>query len=423
MNPFLQFLNRSPTPFHAAAEIADQLKQKGFTQLHEKERWHLEKGKGYFVSRGDALIAGFRLPSTQFDGATILASHTDSPCLKLKPHPEIITKSIGQLGTECYGSPILHSWFDRELMIAGKVIGLNKKGAQITRLVTLNDHLVMIPQVAIHLDRTMSEKGVLVHKQDHLKPIYSLKGKENDLFDLLKKKYDFKEVLGFDLFLVPAEPSALFGFDQEFVAAYKLDNLSSVYASLVALLETKAHPSRLQLSIFWDHEEIGSLSALGANSLFAEQLLERIAFSFNTSREDFFRMKSQSVCLSVDAAHGFHPNFSEKYDPQNSSLLGDGVVVKFHANQKYATLADGGSFLLHLANQQKIPLQQSASRSDIPSGSTVGPIMAAQLGISTVDCGVGCLAMHSAREMMSIQDELSLCSLLKAVFAFDREPL
>ena len=204
------------------------------------------------------------------------------------------------------------------------------------------------------------------------------------------------------------------GAGQEIIASHRLDNLSSAYASLFALLHTSSSEDVLQMAFFWDHEEIGSMSHLGADSLFAGQLLERISLHLNMEKEDLFRLKSRSICLSIDAAHGFHPNFAEKYDPQNSPLLGKGVALKFNANQRYATSSKSASPIFQLAKKHHIPLQLAAFRSDIPSGSTVGSMMASHLGIPTVDLGVPTWAMHSARETISTEDEISLCSLLKA---------
>lgn len=414
LNSFLQFLDRSPTVFHAAREITTTLREANFISLKEGEKWNLEPGKSYFINRSGALVAAFRVPLKTPLAAILLASHTDSPALKLKPKAEILNRSIGQLSTECYGSPILHSWLDRDLILAGKIFALDANGNEVSHIVTLDQFPCIIPQLALHLDRSVGEKGFFVNKQDHLNPIYSLNGKENDLTYLLQQAYPFKTLISFDLFLVPSQKSSFLGMHKELIAASRLDNLTSVYASLFALLHTKPSEETLQMAFFWNHEEIGSTSYLGADSLFGEQLLERISLNLKMGREDFFRFKSRSLCLSVDAAHGFHPSFSDKYDSQNSPLLGKGVVLKFNANQKYATSAESALPLIKLAEKHKIPLQTAASRSDMASGSTVGSILAAELSIPTVDIGISSWAMHSARETIAAQDEIFLCSLLKA---------
>lgn len=412
IQPFVQFLNRSPTVYHAAQEIAQQLKQAGFLPLHEHDRWKLEWGKSYFLVRQDTLVAAFRMPKSALQAATILANHIDSPALKLKPQAEIQSQGIGQLGTEVYGAPLLHSWLDRDLAIAGRITGLDAHGKGVSQLVFLENSPVIIPQLAIHLDRSIQEKGILVHKQDHLKAIFSIHPKEHALQETLKKHHSLAHVLSSDLFLVPLEKASFVGFDQELIASYRLDNLTAAYASLHAILHAKAQGDTLQMALFWDHEEIGSMSYVGADSLFAHQLLERIAGQCALDLEDFHRMKSRSLCLSGDLAHGYHPNYADKYDLPNAPFLGKGVILKFNANQKYATSSPAAASLVHLAETQKISLQKFASRSDIPSGSTVGSILAANLGISTLDLGIAGWAMHSAREVVSVQDMLSFCHLL-----------
>ncbi len=414
LEPFVQFLEKSPTTFHAAKEIIKSLTESGFIPLSEKDKWSLQPGKSYFVCRDASLVAAFRVPHKTPKSATLLASHLDSPCLKIKPRPEQTSHGIGQLGTEIYGAPILHSWLDRNLVIAGRICALNAKGKAQSFLVRLDEHPVIIPQLALHLDRSAPDKGFFVHKQDHLKPIFALKSKENHFEDLLRKHYSFKTLLGCDLFLVPAERPAFLGHAKELIAAYRLDNLTSVYAALFAMKNSSAQTDVLQAAFFWDHEEIGSMSYVGADSCFADQLLERICICLKMTREDYFRFKSYSICLSGDLAHGLHPNFLEKYDLQNAPILGGGPILKFNANQKYATSSSTAASIASLAKKHKLPLQKFASRSDIPSGSTVGSMMAAQLGIRTVDLGIAGWAMHSARETISTQDEQALCMLFKA---------
>lgn len=389
MNDFLPFLQKSPTVFHAAEEIVHQLKKKGFVSLDETTRWNLHPGKGYFVLRGGSLLAAFRMPKKEIVSATILATHIDSPGLKLKPRPHLATQQISQFGTEVYGAPLLHTWLDRDLVVSGRLDG---------KLVHFEDHPLIIPSLALHLDRTITEKGLLVHKQDHLKPIVSLQADHT-----LAKK--IQSATYFDLFLTPLEKPALIGHKKELLASYRLDNLTSAYAALQGLLHAPAQENVLQMALFWDHEEIGSMSYVGADSSFADQLLERI---FKKDREDFFCMKSRSRCLSLDVAHGFHPNFADKFDPQNQIFLGKGVAIKHNANQKYASHAETLSWVTEWAKREKIALQSFAGRSDIPSGSTVGSMLASHLGIPTLDVGIATWAMHSIRETIAVQDEQSL---------------
>lgn len=420
---FVKFISRSPTAYHAAKEITNRLAEADFTPLSEKERWKLELGKGYFVIREDALVAAFRIPKKIPNAATILASHTDSPALKLKPRPEITSHGIGLFGTEVYGGPLLHSWLDKDLAIAGRITVLDSNGQCQSKTVYLDDYPVIIPQLAIHLDRSINEKGILVHKQDHLKAIFSIHSREKHLEDWLRKHHSFDKLLSADLFLVPIEKPTFLGFENELIAAYRLDNLTSAYACLHALTQSKPRSETIQMAIFWDHEEVGSMSYVGADSFFANQVLERISSQFKMDREDYYRLKSRSLCLSSDLAHAFHPNYADKYDSQNAPFLGKGVVFKFNANQKYATSSPTAAPLIRLAEKEKIPYQTFASRSDIPSGSTVGSIMAANLGIPTADLGISGWAMHSSREVIAAQDQVSLGEFLKATLNEKLEPV
>ena len=405
---FLNFVEESPTSWHAAQKIGHILKEEGFHPLSEKKEWKLELGKSYFVEREGALVAAFRLPKKELQSAVLLASHTDSPALKIKPEPDILTKEIAQIGTELYGGPLLHSWFDRDLAIAGRIE--TDKGSS---LVYLKEYPVIIPQLAIHLDRSPPEKGLQVHKQDHLKAVLAIKGAQN-LEKLLKKEVSFKTLYAFDLFLVPTEKASLVGSEKDMIAGYRMDNLSSVHACLEAIIHSKVRPETAQMAIFWDHEEIGSVSSTGASSLFVDQLLDRITLSLKKTREHFYRLKANSLILSADVGHAWNPNFTDKYDPQNSPLLGNGVMCKFNAARKYASDAASVASLYKIAHKHKLQIQRGANRSDIPSGSTVGPIMSANTGIPTIDLGVPLWAMHSTREIIAASDLSDLSALLKA---------
>jgi aspartyl aminopeptidase len=411
LESFVQFIQRSPTVYHAAREIGARLAEADFTPLEEGEKWKLEPGKGYFVQREETLVAAFRLPRKKPESAIILASHTDSPCLKIKPQPEISSHGIGLFGTEPYGAPLLHTWVDRDLAIAGRILVDNGE----SKVVFLDDYPVLIPGLAIHLNRDINEKGLILNKQDHMKAVFTIRSKEKHLEDWLKKHHSFHELLNFDLFLVPTEKPAFLGFEDELISAYRLDNLTSAHACLEALVQSKAQEHVLQMALFWDHEEIGSKTYTGADSLFADQLLERIC---SCPREDFFRLKSKSLSISCDVGHGLHPNYTEKYDLQNATFLGRGPALKF--SSRYATTGATAAPIVRLAKQHKIPLQNAAGRSDIPSGSTVGSMMGATLGIPTVDLGVSCWAMHSIRETIAAKDQIHLFELLKAAL---NEPL
>jgi len=418
INDFVSFLNHSPTPWHAARQIADRLAQADFTPLNEEDRWVLEMGKGYFVVRDDAAVCAFRLPKGNVKRSTILASHLDSPGLKLKPIPEISHPRLSQLSTEVYGSPLLHTWLDRDLALAGRAIVEGDNGQIENRLVFLDDYPLTIPSLPLHLDRSITENGLKINKQDHLNPIASIANSKihpATVESLLHKHLSFKRLISFDLFLVPLEKVSFIGAQGDLIASARLDNLSSAFECLSALLESQTSHQSLQLAIFWNHEEVGSKSFLGAESFFVNQVIERICLHQKIDREDYYRMKSMSYCISVDLAHGYNPNYSDRFDPHNHCYLGDGVVLKTNAMQKYATSAATAAPIIELCQKNNWPLQKTASRSDIPSGSTVGSIMAAVAGYPTVDIGIAGWAMHSIRETIAVSDETALCNLLKIV--------
>lgn len=405
---FLDFLKKSPTVYHAAEEIVRLLKDAGYTELKEHEEWKIKKGHGYFLAR-DTLVTAFKTPTKTPKKAILLATHIDSPGLRLKPHPDSTSHGIAQLNTEIYGSPLLHTWLDRDLSIAGKISYLSKKGEFQSKTIQL-DHPVIIPNLAFHLDRSPPEKGFIVHKQDHLKPIFSLS--TSSLEKALENECKSK-ILSFDLSLVPMEPPAYLGQNKEMIAGARLDNLTSAYAAVYALCKAKVDATTLPIAFFFDHEEIGSISSRGADSVFANELIQRVCFHLGMNSENIHQMKASSLCISADLAHGYHPNFSDKFDMPNAPFLGKGVVIKFNANQRYATSHQTAASILMLAEKHNIPVQKFASRSDIPAGSTVGSMMAAMTGIPTVDLGISSFAMHSIRETIATEDEAALCLLLQ----------
>src|SRR3990167_2896792 len=408
LEKFVRFLNRSPTAYHATREIGALLAEEHFIPLEERERWELKPGESYFVTREDALLAAFRLPEKKPISLTFLATHIDSPALKIKPE---IHHEPGLLNTELYGSPLLHTWLDRDLAIAGRIITLANNQECESHLVYLDDYPVIIPSLALHLDRTVHEKGLQIDRQNHLRAVYTIEPKGTPLAEWLLKHHSFKELLSVDLFLVPMEKASFIGLQSELIASYRIDNLSSAFAALEALMQAKRRSDAIQMALFWDHEEIGSKTYRGADSTFVADILERIRPSYQMDSEDLYLLKSRSFCLSCDAAHAYLPNFSDKFDPENTPFIGQGPAIKY--SPRYATTSRTAASLIPLAKRHQIPLQSYASRSDIPSGSTVGSMMSANLGIPTVDLGIGCWAMHSIRETMAAQDEIWLIHLLQ----------
>lgn len=411
------FLKNGPTCFHAVSEIGMRLAQQDFTPLNEGEKWDLQPGKSYFVQRGGSICA-FTLPNETPEKATILASHTDSPALKLKPHPIFIDNELPFLRVETYGSPILSTWINRDLAIGGRLL-IDGKNEIEEKLVFFDQTPIVIPALAIHLERKQNDTPLPIQKEDHLCPLLGLNSQNKDadtLFQELIKPTTNRRLLGFDLYLVPAEPPSFVGIDSQMLASYRLDNLASAHASLLALLAARKAPKKtIQMAIFWNHEEIGSQTQEGASSPFFIDTLKRISLGFKQDEEDFIRLKSASQFISIDMAHAFHPGFKKKYDANNAPRLGKGVVIKHNANNRYATTGLTSARLVKICQQENIPYQSFASHSDIPCGSTVGALTATQTGIPTVDIGLAQLSMHASRELISTEDHLTLCRLLKSL--------
>ncbi len=412
----LKFLENGPTPWHAKREIGNRLAEQDYTPLDEQEKWNLKPGVPYFVERGGSICA-FVLPKKVPKRATILASHTDSPALKLKPHPIFIENGLPFLRVETYGSPILSTWMNRDLVVAGRLL-LSQGKEIVEELVYLEHSPVMIPSLAIHLDRETNEKPKKIDKQHHLCPLLGVHGGHQEAEKIFEELLEvpLNTVLGADLYLVPFEPPHVLGLHSDLLSAYRLDNLASAHASFIALLATeKKAKETLQMAIFWNHEEVGSGTDEGAESPFLLDTLRRISLSYKMGEEDFLRMKQSSSCISIDMAHAFHPGYKKQYDAANAPQIGKGIVIKHNANQRYATSGLTAAHIVQLCQEKDLPYQAFASESNLPCGSTVGAIAASRTGIPTVDIGLAQFSMHAARELIAPADHHTLCKLLKAL--------
>jgi aspartyl aminopeptidase len=414
LEDFRDFLEESPTAWHATYELSNRLASINALSLEDDAPWSLTKGKRYFVQRGGSLC-GFTLPLEKPSAMTILGAHTDSPALKLKPSPEIFSDTIHFLETEIYGSPLLSSWFNRDLAIAGRLIVENVDGKQEEKLVFLDQTPLFIPQLSLHLDRDVNSKGVFIDPQDHLRPIFALMdGKREILKFLLQQYLPFKEMLAFDLFLVPLEKTRLVGIAGEMLAAYRLDNLASAYACVTALALAKPSPC-LQMTVLFDGEEIGSSIPEGAASPFFEDVVQRIGAFYGISLEEMICMKRKSLFVSVDVAHAYNPNFSNKYDPQHRVIPGQGIAIKYSPDKNYSTDGKTAARVVALCKKLDLKYQSFSSRSDIRSGRTIGPIFSSRFGIPTVDIGIPIFSMHSIREVLAVQDQADMCQLLTSL--------
>lgn len=407
------FLDHSPTAWHAAKEMGMRLAMHDFIPLNEEERWDLKKGKKYFVIRDGAFVA-FQLPRASLQKTLILASHTDSPALKIKPCPLTQKENMTFISSEVYGAPLLSSWLNRDLCIAGKVALESHEGKIEEHLVHLSDLHLSIPQLAIHLDREVNEKGLLLNKQEHLKALIGIDlEKDFSLEKLLRKVQPCRRLLSHDLYLVPSQSAQWLGTDRSLISSYRIDNLASAHASITAMAIANATSDDVMPIVFSaNHEEIGSRTEQGAHGTFLSDVLGRIYTYYDIDEEDRMRVLRKSLCVSLDMAHGYHPCYEARFEPNHRPLLGKGVVIKYNAESKYATSGFGAAQIKSYCQSTNIGHQEFVARSDMGCGSTIGPIIAQKLGVGTVDIGIPQLSMHSAREIMAASDFEDLCKLL-----------
>jgi len=414
----LEFMDRSPTPFHAVQEMAYALSGKGFIELKEADAWKLVPHGRYFLTRNDSSLVAFTLGSKP--GFKIIGAHTDSPNLRLKPQAGYTKNGYLQLGVEVYGGVLLSTWTDRDLSLAGRVILGGKKETS-TKLIRFDQVLLRIPQLAIHLDREVNKRGLILNEQIHLPPIFSLH-KKSSPEDILKKMVAHKlkckpaDIVEMELSLYDTQPGTLAGPEGEFIFSGRLDNLASCHSATQALMESTQKDPMTRVIAFYDHEEVGSETAQGAGSPFLKDVLERITLTEESSRENFFRALAKSFFISADMAHAVHPNYSDKHDNQHMPIINGGPVVKSNAGQRYATEGVSSAWFEGLCQKAKVPVQKYVVRSDLGCGSTIGPITAANLGIRTVDVGNPMLSMHSIREMAGAKDHELLIRAFKEFF-------
>lgn len=402
------FVTASPTSYHAASSMASRLADAGFVPVDEKGRFPRGAGR-FFVVRHGAVIA-WRQPERIDDatGLRVVGAHTDSPALKVKPEASFSFRGWGQIAVEIYGGALLNSWLDRELGIAGRII--TRDGAQ--HLVRL-DSVARLPQLAIHLDRSVND-GLRLDRQTHTQPVFTLDA-EPDLLAALAEQAGVRssDVLGHDLFTYLSQPPARFGLRNEFFASSRLDNLSSTHAGLTAIEDLGEGDDLVVLAAF-DHEEIGSATSSGAAGPFLEDVLERIASVAGCDLDATKALLARGSCVSADAGHLVHPNYSQHHDPHVDLVPNGGPMLKVNANQRYATDAVGEALWLQACEAAGVPSQVFVSNNAMPCGSTIGPITATRLGITTVDVGVPLLSMHSAREMGGVKDGPWLAQALHA---------
>lgn len=416
----LEFLDASPTPFHAVETMRTRLDAKDFQFLDEKEAWGKLAAGRYYVTRNDSSLLAFTLPDVDLaaTGFHMVGAHTDSPCLQVKPRPEKVSHTLWQLGVEVYGGALLNPWFDRDLSMAGRVSFLDSNQQIKHTLIDFKKAIATIPSLAIHLDRDVNQSRS-INPQTHLPPIIMQldKGQTKDFRDLLLEQVkqqqascDIVKVLDYEISLYDTQNAAVIGLKDDFISSARLDNLLSCHVGLNALL--KADGNTPSLLICTDHEEVGSMSTSGAQGSLLESVLMRLCADV----ESHHRMIQRSIMISVDNAHAIHPNFADKHDAEHGPKLNHGPVIKSNANQRYATNSETSAFFRQLCEQLDVPVQDFVVRTDMACGSTIGPLTAAALGVRTLDIGVPTFGMHSIRELAGSQDAYMLDKALTQFF-------
>jgi len=418
----LDFIDASPSPWHAVSTLADTLRKNGFRPLLEDQHWDLGKRGKYYVVRDSASIIAFVVgqKSIAESGFKIVGAHTDSPGLRLKPKTAHATQGIAQLGVEVYGGPIIATFTDRDLSLAGRVMVRDGDRFK-SHEVRFNQSIVRLPNLAIHMNREVNEKGLVLNKQTGLPLIFGFAADSAEAHTQLTKALASElainavDILTWDLAVYDTQKGSLWGINQEFIANSQLDNLASCHAGVTALLATEK-PDSTNICALFDHEEVGSESASGAGGSFMLDVINRICAATETSQEDRLRGFANSFFISADMAHAYHPNHPSAYEPCHHATINHGPVIKTNANQRYSTNADTAARFVQLCEKANVPYQHYSHRTDLGCGSTIGPMLAAQLGMPTVDVGNAMWAMHSIRESAGVLDHGYMISVLSKHF-------
>ncbi len=414
----LTFLDSSPNAFYAVENMRASLLRAGFYELGEWEEWDLIPGRDYFVTRNSSSLIAFKLPEQrEYVGFQIMASHSDSPVFKIKPNAEIeVEHQYIKLNTERYGGMILSPWFDRPLSVAGRVIVDTDRGIE-SRLINVDRDLLIIPNLAIHMERTLND-GYKYNAQKDLLPLLGSAGEKEGFEYLIAEAAGCgkEDILDADLFLYNRMRGTTIGLHNEYIASGRLDDLQCAYSSLQGIIQ--ANPSEsVSVHCVYDNEEVGSGTKQGAASTFLRDVLHRINSAYGRTEEMYLRSLKSSFMVSADNAHAVHPNYLEKVDPTNRPYMNEGIVIKYSANQKYTTDAVSGAIFRKICDRAEVPYQTFANRSDMTSGSTLGNISQAQVAVNTVDIGLAQLAMHSPYETAGARDTAYLIEAAKMLFS------
>lgn len=417
MMELFDFIDRTPTAFHAVRNSANILSENGYTELYECENWNIERGGKYFVTRNGSSIIAFSVPECDYTGFMACASHTDSPCFKMKSSPELSGNGIVRFNVEGYGGMIRESWFDRPLSVAGRVAVIGD-GAIEYRLVDIDRDLMVIPSLAVHMGSPRNDDRVNI--QNEMLPVFGTDGGEADILSLAAENIgaDKDSIAGFDLFVYNRMKATVFGAENEFFSSGRIDDLESVFLSLKAFIGSE-QTKMMKIFAAFDNEETGSLTKQGAQSTFFADTIERINSALGISRAEFLRRAASSFIMSCDNAHAVHPNYPQKADLSNSPHINGGVVLKFNASGKYTTDAVSAAVVTATAKKAGVPLQKYHNRSDMPGGSTLGNLMNVNISVHSADIGLAQLAMHSAYETAGVHDAEYMERFLKAFYEIE----
>ena len=412
----LTFIKESPTAFQAVEMMKTRFTENGFTELKEDEHWEIKNGGKYFVIRNHSAIIAFTVPEVSSDVFHIIASHSDSPSLKIKENPEMVENGYVKLNVELYGGALLAPWFDRPLSVAGRLIV--KEDEQICeKLVTVDKDMLMIPNLAIHMNRE-ANSGYKYNVQKDMPPLFSDKEGKGRFMETVAEAAEVKteDILGHDLFLYDRTPGTLWGVNEEFVSAPRLDDLQCAFSSMEGFLQGNREES-ISVHCVLDNEEVGSSTRQGAASTFLKDTLMRINMGLGRTQEEYYMALADSFMISADNAHALHPNYTDKTDPVNRPVLNGGIVIKYNANQKYCTDGVSAAIFKDICDRAKVPYQTFVNRSDMAGGSTLGNISNNQVPVKTVDIGLAQLAMHSVYETTGAKDTESLVKAATVFFA------
>lgn len=422
----LDFIDNSPSPWHAVASIETAIQAFQFVRLDETGQWQLRAGGRYYVVRDDSSIVMFVLghKTPAESGFKIVGAHTDSPGLRIRPNAAISGHDMVRLGVEIYGGPILATFTDRDLSLAGRISFIDGQGCLSYRRIRFNRPLLRLQNLAIHMNRGVNEDGLKLHKHNELPLLLGqLAGEQlpqSYFLKLLEQESGIgaEQILSWDLAVYDTQKGAFWGANQEFYANSQIDNLASCHAALQALLDDTvlANAGSTLVCAFFDHEEIGSESHIGAAGSFLTDVLQRISLTTSSQREDAARALAHSFLISADMAHAYHPNFPSAYDADHKVLVNQGPVIKSNANRRYSSDSISIAHFIRWCKEADVPFQRYSHRSDLPCGSTIGPIASAKLGIRSVDVGCPMWAMHSIRESAGVKDHESMIKVLRRFF-------